>query len=278
MIENISALLRLNDGMEMPGFGFGCYKASGPELALAVREAVACGYRYIDTAAYYHNEGTVGEALRRSGQPRETLFVLSKIWPTDFAEPVRALDQSLKLLGLDYLDGCLLHWPGLDDARRLRAFEQLLRQKEQGKIRVLGVSNFLAEHLSEMRDTFGFWPALNQIEVHPLFSQAGLCRFCAQCGIQVVSWSPLGRGRDMEQPVVRELAATLNKTPAQILLRWHLEKGLLPIPKSVHRERIRENSEVFDFRLTSEQVAASDNLELPDGQGRMGPDPLTYPR
>ena len=104
MIENISALLRLNDCMEMPGFGFGCYKASGPELALAVREAVACGYRYIDTAAYYHNEGTVGEALRRSGQPRETLFVLSKIWPTDFAEPVRALDQSLKLLGLDYLD------------------------------------------------------------------------------------------------------------------------------------------------------------------------------
>lgn len=225
MIENISALLRLNDGMEMPGFGFGCYKASGPELALAVREAVACGYRYIDTAAYYNNEDTVGEALRQSGQPRETLFVLSKIWPTDFAEPVRALEQSLKLLGLDYLDGCLLHWPGLDDARRLRAFEQLLRQKEQGKIRVLGVSNFLAEHLSEMRDTFGFWPALNQIEVHPLFSQAGLCRFCAQAasrsfpgavGPGTGPWSSrcAGTGRHAQQNTGSDTAAlTSGKRP-----------------------------------------------------------------
>ncbi|MSS27787.1 aldo/keto reductase [Desulfovibrio sp. PG-178-WT-4] len=278
MVESISATVRLNDGADMPGFGFGCYKASGPELALAVREAVACGYRYIDTAAYYHNEDTVGEALRHSGLARETLFVLSKIWPTDFDEPVRALDRSLKLLGLDYLDGYLLHWPGLDSARRLRAFEQLLRRKEEGKIRVLGVSNFLEEQLSELRDVFGFWPAINQIEVHPLFSQAALCRFCARCGIQVVSWSPLGRGREMENPAVRGLAADLGKTPAQILLRWHLEKGLLPIPKSVHAERVRENAAVFDFRLTPEQVAVLDGIELPDCRGRMGPDPLSYPR
>ncbi|MGE9984406.1 aldo/keto reductase [Desulfovibrio sp. SGI.169] len=278
MLESISSAVTLNDGTKMPGFGFGCYKASGPELALAVREAVGCGYRYVDTAAYYHNEDTVGEALRHSGLAREKLFVLSKIWPTDFDEPARALDTSLRLLGLDYLDGYLLHWPGLDSARRLRAFEQLLRQKEAGKIRVLGVSNFLEEQLSELHDVFGFWPVVNQIEVHPLFTQAGLCRFCAQCGIQVISWSPLGRGREMENALVRELAADLGRTPAQILLRWHLEKGLLPIPKSVHAERVRENAAVFDFRLTPEQVAALDGLRLPDGQGRMGPDPLAYPR
>lgn len=278
MIEHISATVRLNDGADMPAFGFGCYKASGPELALAVREAVACGYRYIDTASYYGNEDTVGQAVRQSGQPRETLFVLSKIWPTDFDAPKQALDRSLGLLGLDYLDGYLLHWPGLDKARRLRAFEQLLREKERGRIRVLGVSNFLPVHLEELHEEFGFWPALNQIEVHPLFTQAQLCAFCAQNGIQAVSWSPLGRGRDMREPLVRDLAAALNKTPAQILLRWHLEKGLLPIPKSVHLERVRENSAFFDFRLSAQQVAALDGLELPHGQGRMGPDPLSYPR
>lgn len=278
MVENISATVKLHDGADMPGFGFGCYKASGPELALAVREAVACGYRYIDTASYYHNEDTVGEALRHSGLAREKLFVLSKIWPAEYDEPVRALDQSLRLLGLDYLDGYLLHWPGQDNARRLRAFEQLLRQKEAGKIRVLGVSNFLEVQLSELHDVFGFWPVINQIEVHPLFSQAGLCRFCAQWGIQVISWSPLGRGREMENALVRGLAADLGRTPAQILLRWHLEKGLLPIPKSVHVQRVRENAAVFDFRLTPEQVEALDGLHLSDDQGRIGPDPLLYPR
>lgn len=277
-MESIFSTVTLNDGTIMPGFGFGCYKASGPELALAVREAVDCGYRYVDTAAYYHNEDIVGEALRHSGLAREKLFVLSKIWPTDYDEPVRALDQSLRLLGLDHLDGYLLHWPGLDSERRLCAIEKLLRQQEAGKIRVLGVSNFLEEHLSELHDAFGFWPVINQIEVHPLFSQAELCRFCARRGIQVISWSPLGRGREMENAVVRGLAADLGRTPAQILLRWHLEKALLPIPKSVHAERVRENAAVFDFRLTPEQVAALDALHLPGDQGRMGPDPLAYPR
>lgn len=277
MISVLTHTLRLNNGESMPGFGFGCYKASGSELASAVREAVSCGYRYIDTAAYYQNEDTVGRALQDSGIPRQELFVLSKIWPSDFEAPARALEQSLRLLGLEYLDGCLLHWPGLDSSRRLRAFEALLRLQEQGKIRVPGVSNFLAEHLIALEENFGFWPALNQIEIHPFFSQSALRGFCADRGIRVISWSPLGRGRDLEHPTVQNLAADLHKTPAQIVLRWHLEKGLLPIPKSVHAERIRENSEVFGFRLDAGQVAALDRLELPGGRGRMGPDPLCYP-
>lgn len=277
MIGAISDTLRLNNGESMPGFGFGCYKASGPELALAVREAVARGYRYIDTAAYYRNEDMVGRALQDCGMPREELFVLSKIWPSDFEAPARALEQSLRLLGLEYLDGFLLHWPGPDASRRLHAFEALLRLKEQGKIRVLGVSNFLAGHLNQLQENFGFWPALNQIEIHPFFTQPALCRFCAERDIRVISWSPLGRGRDLEHPAVQSLAAELNKTPAQIVLRWHLEKGLLPIPKSVHAERIRENSDVFGFSLDAARVAVLDRLELPEGRGRMGPDPLCYP-
>lgn len=245
MIGNISALLRLNDGMEMPGFGFGCYKASGPELALAVREAVACGYRYIDTAAYYHNEGTVGEALRRSGQPRETLFVLSKIWPTDFAEPVRALDQSLKLLGLDYLDGCLLHWPGLDDARRLRAFEQLLRQKEQGKIRVLGVSNFLAEHLSEMRDTFVSGLRSTRLKSTLCSARRGSAVSAPNAASRSFPGARWAGDGTWSSLLCGNWPPRSTKHRAQILLRWHLEKGLLPIPKSVHRERIRGKQQRF---------------------------------
>ena len=244
---------------------------------MAVREAVACGYRYIDTAAYYRNEDTVGRALRECGTPRQELFVLSKIWPSDFDAPARAVEHSLKLLGLEYLDGCLLHWPGMDACRRLHVFEALLRLQEQGKIRVPGVSNFLAEHLMQLQENFGVWPALNQIEAHPFFSQSALCCFCAERGIRVISWSPLGRGRDLEHPSVQNLAADLNKTPAQIVLRWHLEKGLLPIPKSVHVERIRENSDVFGFSLDAAQIATLDRLELPEGRGRMGPDPLSYP-
>lgn len=277
MIHTITDTLRLNNGESMPGYGFGCYKASGSELALALREAVACGYRYIDTAAYYRNEDTVGRALRDCGLPRQELFVLSKIWPSDFEAPARAVERSLRLLELERLDACLLHWPGLDASRRLHAFEALLRLQEQGKIRVPGVSNFWAEHLIELQAHFGFWPALNQIEIHPFFSQPALCRFCAERGIRVISWSPLGRGRDLQHPAVQNLAADLKKTPAQIVLRWHLEKGLLPIPKSVHAARIRENSHVFDFSLDATQVAALDGLELPDGRGRMGPDPLCYP-
>lgn len=277
MISAISDTLPLNNGQSMPGYGFGCYKASGHELALAVREAVACGYRYIDTAAYYRNEDIVGQALQACGIPREELFVLSKIWPSDFGAPARALEQSLRLLGLEYLDGCLLHWPGMDVSRRLRVFEALLRLQEQGKIRVPGVSNFLAEHLIPLQENFGFWPALNQIEIHPFFTQSALYRFCADRGIRVISWSPLGRGRDLEHPMVQSLAADLHKTPAQIVLRWHLEKGLLPIPKSVHAERIRENADVFDFSLDAAQIAVLDGLELPEGRGRMGPDPLCYP-
>lgn len=277
MISSISDTLRLNSGARMPGYGFGCYKASGPALSLAVREAVACGYRYIDTAAYYRNEAVVGQAVQDCGLPREELFVLSKIWPSDFDAVARALEQSLKRLDLEYLDGCLLHWPGMDSSRRLKAFEILLRLKEQGKIRVPGVSNFLAEHLKQLQENFGFWPALNQIEIHPFFSQSALRSFCADCDIRVISWSPLGRGRDLEHPTVRNLAASLDKTPAQIVLRWHLEKGLLPIPKSVHAERIRENGDVFGFSLNPAQIAALDALELPEGRGRMGPDPLSYP-
>lgn len=277
MIGQIGDRIHLSDGQEMPGYGFGVYKAGGRELVDALAAAFASGYRYIDTAAFYENEKEVGEAIRASGLPREELFILSKIWPSSFSDPEGALESSLRRLGLDYLDGYLLHWPGLDTALRLKAFEALLREQSRGRIRVLGVSNFIGRHLAELHENFGLWATVNQIEVHPLFQQRELCSFCAERGIQVVSWSPLGRGGAVGLPAVREMAAARKRSPAQIVLRWQIQKNLLPIPKSVHPDRIRENADVFDFTLSAGEMAVIDGLELPDNAGRTGKDPLVWP-
>lgn len=274
MITFLDEKITLNDGSAIPGFGFGCYKAFGQELIKAVQCALDVGYRYIDSAAYYNNEPDVGAALEASGIPRERLYVLSKLWPLHFDAPEKHLEQTLRDLRLEYVDGYLLHWPGTSREKRLNAYEALLRLKARGKIRSLGVSNFLGEHLEEIHDAFGAFPSINQIEVHPFYQQKALCEFCMARGVQVVSWGPLGRAASLAHPIITGLAQKHARTPAQIVLRWHVEKGYVPIPKSVHESRIGENSDVFGFRLSVEDMRSLEGL---DGQGvHIGKDPRVY--
>ena len=194
-IRDIAEPMSLNDGTAMPGYGFGCYAAHGEEIINAIRWAVRDSYRYIDSAAMYGNEAEVGEAIRTCGVQREDLFISSKIWPTRFDDPDASLAQSLRDLGIDDLDCCLLHWPGTDRKQRLSAYEKLLRRREEGFVRRVGVSNFQIEHLEEIRRAFGSFPVLNQIELHPLYQERDLCAYCRENGIRLVAWGPLFRGQ-----------------------------------------------------------------------------------
>lgn len=277
MEKNIFSTVKLIDGVEMPGYGYGVYKATGEELKKALAYAFAVGYRMIDTASFYENESEVGDAVKTSGLEREQLFIASKLWPSEFRDPVAALDSSLRRLKMDYLDAYLLHWPGLDEGLRLSTYEKLLREREKGKIRVLGVSNFLELHLKEIYDNFKLWPAIDQIEVHPRYQQMDLCDFCVEKGIQVVSWSPLGRGGGLEIPQIRDIAKATHHTPAQVVLRWQVQRGLAPLPKSVHDYRILENAEIFDFELSPAEMAQIYELNLPGIEGRIGKDPMIWP-
>lgn len=273
MITSISQKITLNDQTLMPGYGFGLYKAQGDELSRAIQTAYDCGYRLYDTAAFYQNEDITGHALAR--WPREDFYLVSKIWPTDFSHPVRALDQSLARLGQEYLNAYLLHWPGTDERAMLKCWEALTREQEKGKIISLGASNFLAEHLRKINAEFGVWPPMNQIEAHPRYQQPRLCDFCAAKGIAVMAWSPIGRGSDLDNPELVKIAQDTGKTTAQVILRWHVQHNRVPLPKSVHADRIRSNADIFGFTLTAEQMRAIDNLDQ-GLAGRRGADPLVF--
>ena len=277
MIDSVDGYKELANQVKMPGFGYGCYKAVGDELVNAIIVALNTGYRLIDTAEFYHNEDTVGEAIKKSGFKRENIFVVSKIWPSSFENAVSVLDNSLKLLQLDYLDAYLLHWPGLNGKARYHAWEKLLREVEKGKIRVLGVSNFLEHHLEELHKNFDHWPLVNQIEVHPDFQEIDLCNFCKKRSIAIMSWSPLGRGNVLNQSVLEEIGKTFGKTPAQIALRWQVQMDYVPVPKSVHADRIRENANIFDFKLSDEQMAVIHGLNLPNDEGKIGKNADEWP-
>lgn len=276
-MRNIHSEISLNDGHRMPAYGYGVYKAEGEELKKALNYAISIGYRLIDTASFYKNEEIVGEVIKTCGVAREKLFITTKLWPTEFRDPLAALERSLKKLDIEYLDAYLLHWPGLDESLRLTTYEKLLQEREKGKIRVLGVSNFLQQHLAQIHDKFGHWPAIDQIEVHPRFQHRDLCDFCAKNGIQVVSWSPLGRGSGMDIPQIKAIAAETRHTAAQIVLRWQIQSGLVPLPKSVHEDRIKENADIFDFELTESQMKQIESLNLPGIEGRIGKDPMSWP-
>ncbi len=268
--------LTLNNGVRMPQLGFGVWQVPDDEAEAAVTTALEAGYRSIDTAAIYENESGTGKALAASGLPREELFVTTKLWNSEqgYDSTLRAFDASLDKLGLDHVDLYLIHWPvPAKDAYvdTFRAFEKILAD---GRARAIGVSNFLPEHLDRLIDATSVVPAVNQIELHPQLQQAESREAHARHGIATEAWSPLGQGRGLlEVPAIVAIAQKHGRTPAQVVLRWHLQTGNVVIPKSVTPSRIRENIDVFDFELDAEDLAG---IAVLDEGRRLGPNPAEF--
>ena len=265
----------LNSGVRMPQLGFGVFQVSDDDTTDAVSHALAAGYRSIDTAAIYGNEAGTGRAIAESGINRGDLFITSKLWVADlgYDATLAAFDASLDKLGLEYLDLYLIHWPAPATDRYLeswRALEQLLAD---GKVRAIGVSNFLPEHLQKVIDLGGTVPAINQVELHPALQQRDIADFNTAHGIATEAWSPLAQGAVLTEPAVGNIAARHGVTPAQAILRWHLQQGRIIIPKSVTPQRIRENLDVFGFELAAEELSIIDGL---DRDGRTGPHPADF--
>lgn len=260
----------------MPALGLGTYQISDADVPGAIRAAVAAGYRAIDTAAIYGNETGVGEGVRSCGLPREALFVTSKMWRDDvgFDTGLRSFDASMARLGLDYLDLYLVHWPAPRRDRYVDGFRALIRLREEGRVRSIGVSNFHPAYLDRVIGETGVTPAVNQVELHPWWQQHALRDVHAKLGIVTTSWSPLGQARNLGHPVLARIAAKHGKTAAQVVIAWHLALGLVTIPKSAHRARIAENADVGALALDAEDLAAIAGLDSPTG--RIGPDPANF--
>jgi methylglyoxal/glyoxal reductase len=260
----ITSRFRLNSGVEIPVLGLGVFQSPpGETTRQAVRWALNAGYRHIDTAALYGNEADVGEAVRASRLPRDEVFVTTKLWHSDhgFELARNAARQSLKRLNLSYIDLYLIHWPkAKSPEERLASWRALESLRTEGVCRAIGVSNYTVRHLKELAAHSNVVPAVNQVEFHPFVFDPELFHYCEQHGIRLEAWAPLTRGRRFDDPVVRAIATAHRKTPAQVLIRWGLEHGVVEIPKSVHRDRIEENARVFDFALSAEEVARLDAL------------------
>lgn len=270
---DLSSTVRLNNGVEMPWVGFGTFKSEpGRVTEQAVAWSLEIGYRHVDTAAFYANEADVGRAVRASGIPRSQIFVTTKVWNADqgYDRTLRAFEKSSRTLDLGVVDLYLVHWPVKGKfTETWRALERLLAD---GRVRAIGVSNFKVHHLEELAKTASVVPAVNQVEFHPFLLQPDLLAYDQAKGIRHEAWSPLTRGRSLDDPVVAGVARAHGRTPAQVLLRWDLQHGVVTIPKSVHRERIAENAALFDFELSPAEMAAIDGL---DTGTRIGPDPDT---
>jgi 2,5-diketo-D-gluconate reductase A len=282
-----SSSFALNNGLEIPAVGFGVFQTPPDETIAAVQTALEVGYRHIDTAAAYGNEREVGEGIRRSGLDRADVFVETKVWITDYGydATLHAFDKSAGKLGIEQLDLLILHQalPG-EFELTLDAYRALERLLADGKVRAIGVSNFMPDHLTRLLAETSVVPAVNQIEVHPYFRQSELLAVDAEHGILSQAWSPIGgitfyrdgsHGSTLQDPTIGEIAAAHGKTAAQVMLRWHLQQGRQVIPKSVTPSRIRENFDVFDFELTDDQLAAIDAL---DTGVRGGPEPAQITR
>lgn len=274
MIQSISERIEIANGVQMPGLGLGLYKAeAGEEVYNAVRFALDAGYRHIDTATFYYNEQDVGHALKDSGVPREEIFVATKLWPTDFENAQKIFETSLQALGGGYIDLYMLHWPGTDEALRYKAWDVLLQLKEEGLIRAAGVSNFLASQLEDMKQKTGTLPANNQVELHPWHQQRELRNYCAKNGISVTAWGPIFHGHLGEEPLMEEIGNKYGKSAAQATLRWHIQNDIVIIPKSVKKERILENADLFDFKLSDEDIKRINEL---DGKHHFAWNPATF--
>lgn len=266
----------LNDGRAMPQLGLGVWQAPADTTAEVVRTAIASGYRAIDTASVYRNEKGVGDGLRACGVARDEVFITTKLWNDSqgYDDALKAFDASLGRLGLESVDLYLVHWPAPQQDRYVEAWRALIRLREDGRARSIGVSNFGVAHLERIIGETGVTPAVNQIELHPRWGQAALRAAHQRLGIATTSWSPLGQGQLLSDPVVGAIAAKHGKSPAQAIIRWHLDLGLIVIPKSVTPARIAQNCDVFDFRLDADDLAAMAALD--DPAGRIGPDPDVF--
>lgn len=265
----MTATYELNDGTTLPAIGFGTYPLRGADAVTAIGQALEAGYRLLDTAVNYGNETEVGEALRSSGLARDEVLVTSKLPGRHhgYDDAIASTHESLERLGLDHLDLHLIHWPNPSVGTYVEAWQALVDLREQGLVRSIGVSNFTAAHLDRIIGETGVTPAVNQIELHPLFPQSEMLRVNASLGIRTCAWSPLGkRQAQYDAAPVRTAAGRLAVTPAQVILRWHLQRGSLPLPKSATPSRQRENLDVFDFELTDGEVAEISGLGRPDGR------------
>jgi 2,5-diketo-D-gluconate reductase A len=272
-------LLTLNDGNSIPQVGLGVWQTPPEDTERAVATALDAGYRHIDTAAAYGNEREVGSAVAKSGLPREDVYLVTKLWNADhgYGSTLAAFDASMDRLGLsgsdDYLDLYLIHWPMPAKNAFVDTFKAFAHLRDQGRIRSIGVSNFEPEHLRILVDGIGIVPAVNQIELHPLLQQLQLREVHAQLGIATEAWSPLGQGSLLSNPAVTAVADARGKTPAQILIRWHIQLSNIVIPKSVTPERIVSNFDVFDFELSAQDMASISSL---GDETRLGPEPRTF--
>lgn len=271
----------LNNGIRMPQLGLGVFTLPDDETNTAVRAALDCGYRLIDTAAMYQNEAAVGEAVRTSGIPRDEIFITSKLWNSNhgYDQALAAFDTTLARLGLDYLDLYLIHWPLVTDSRieeTWRAFETLYAT---GRVKAIGVSNFFTHHLDQLRASATIPPAVLQIELHPTFTQNELRNYARRHNIQIESWFPLGGRangqRLLDLPKLASIAAKYGRTTAQIVLRWHTQLGAVPLPGSSNPDHIRENADIFDITLTDDEIATITDM---DTGIRLGADPATLDR
>ena len=275
MIKSLQDTVPLNNSVKMPGLGFGVFKVEdGAQVINAVKDALKAGYKSIDTAAVYGNEEGVGKAIKEGGVDRKELFITTKVWNADqgYDTTLKAFDTSMKKLGLDYLDLYLIHWPGKNKYKDTwKALEKLYKD---GHIRAIGVSNFQPHHLDDLLETAEVVPAVNQIEYHPWLTQAEALKYCKSKGIFVEAWSPLAKGGDLfNEEVLKSIAKKYGKTPAQVVLRWDIQNEVITIPKSVHNDRIIENTKVFDFSLTAEEMAGIEGLNR---NKRTGPDPDVF--
>jgi 2,5-diketo-D-gluconate reductase A len=269
--------VRLNDGNDIPQLGYGVFKVPPVDTARMVAQALEVGYRHIDTAAIYGNEEGVGDAIAASGIPRDELFITTKLWNDRHHddEPAAAIAESLERLRLDRIDLYLVHWPTPAKDDYVHAWEKLIELRDRGLARSIGVSNHLVPHLERIVAATGVVPAVNQIELHPAYQQREITEWAAAHGVAIESWGPLGQGKyDLfgAEPVAAAASAH-GKTPAQTVLRWHLQKGFIVFPKSVRRSRLAENLDVFDFTLSDDEIAAIDALDPGDGSGRVSAHP-----
>ncbi len=273
-ITDLKGTFTLNNGLEMPYFGLGVWQSKdGQEVIDAVQYALDAGYRAIDTAAIYQNEEGVGQAIAQSAIPREEIFVTSKVWNDDqrSGDIIKAFDTTMNKLGFEYLDLYLIHWAV--EGKYKDTWKVLEELYQSGRVKAIGVSNFLQHHLEDLLEDAEVVPMINQMEFHPRLIQQELIDFCKSQGIQYEAWSPLMQGKIFEIELLRQLAGKYGKSVAQIALRWNLQKGVVTIPKSVKKERIVANAAIFDFEIDAEDIEAIDGL---DQAKRVGPDPDNF--